>query len=84
LVTARGPFSGAAADKEGNVQKADGGTLFLDEVGDMSLTTQSKFCGRWMKVASLPVGGEASIVVDVRVIAATIRIWRRNLAREFP
>jgi two-component system nitrogen regulation response regulator NtrX len=77
----KGSFSGAAADKEGKFQKADGGTLFLDEVGDMSLTTQSKVLRALDEGRVTPVGGEASIVVDARVIAATNKDLEEEIAR---
>ena len=67
----KGSFPGAAHDKEGKFQKADGGTLFLDEVGDMSLKTQAKVLRSLDEQRFTPVGGEESIAVDVRVIAAT-------------
>jgi two-component system nitrogen regulation response regulator NtrX len=54
---------------------ADGGTIFLDEVGDMSLRTQSKVLRVWKKERFNRVGCPSKIIkVDVRVIAATIRI----------
>jgi len=77
----KGSFSGAAADKEGKFQKADGGTLFLDEVGDMSLTTQSKVLRALDEGRVTPVGGEASILVDARVIAATNKDLEEEIAR---
>ena len=77
----KGSFSGAASDKEGKFQRADGGTLFLDEVGDMSLTTQSKVLRALDEGRVAPVGGEDSIVVDVRVIAATNKDLEDEIAR---
>jgi two-component system nitrogen regulation response regulator NtrX len=77
----KGSFSGAASDKEGKFQKADSGTLFLDEVGDMSLTTQSKVLRALDEGRVAPVGGEASIMVDVRVIAATNKDLEEEIAR---
>src|SRR5216110_1941236 len=59
----RGAFTGAIARREGKFEAADGGTLFLDEVGDMPLEIQAKEVER--------VGGNTSIRVDVRLIAAT-------------
>jgi len=77
----KGSFSGAATDKEGKFQKADGGTLFLDEVGDMSLTTQSKVLRALDEGRISPVGGEGSVVVDTRVIAATNKDLEEEIAR---
>ena len=59
---------------------ADGGTLFLDEVGDMSLKTQAKVLRALQEQVIEPVGGQRSVRVDVRVIAAT----NKDLARGDP
>jgi len=67
----RGAFTGALAAKKGKFEVADGGTLFLDEVGDMALRTQAKVLRVLQEQTVEPVGGTASITVDVRVIAAT-------------
>ena len=77
----KGSFSGAAGNKEGKFQKADGGTLFLDEVGDMSLTTQSKVLRALDEGRVTPVGGDASLALDVRVIAATNKDLEEEIAR---
>jgi two-component system nitrogen regulation response regulator NtrX len=68
---AKGAFTGAVADRRGKFEIASGGTLFLDEVGDMSLKTQAKVLRALQEQVVEPVGGQASIRVDVRVIAAT-------------
>jgi two-component system nitrogen regulation response regulator NtrX len=67
----KGSFAGALEDKTGKLQKADGGTLFLDEVGDMSLKTQAKVLRVIEDQRFEPVGSEASIQVDARVVAST-------------
>ncbi len=67
----RGAFTGALSAKKGKFEIADGGTLFLDEIGDMTLKTQAKVLRILQEQKLEPVGGTASIVVDVRVIAAT-------------
>jgi two-component system, NtrC family, nitrogen regulation response regulator NtrX len=67
----KGSFPGAEHDKVGKFQKADAGTLFLDEVGDMSLKTQSKVLRTLDEQRFTPVGGDAPVTVDTRVIAAT-------------
>jgi two-component system, NtrC family, nitrogen regulation response regulator NtrX len=67
----RGAFTGAVSDRRGKFETASGGTLFLDEVGDMSLKTQAKVLRALQEQVVEPVGGQASIRVDVRVIAAT-------------
>jgi two-component system, NtrC family, nitrogen regulation response regulator NtrX len=67
----KGSFTGATEDKEGKFAQADGGTLFLDEVGDMSAKTQAKVLRVLEEQRFTPVGGNASISVDVRVITST-------------
>jgi two-component system nitrogen regulation response regulator NtrX len=67
----KGAFTGALAARKGKFELADGGTLFLDEVGDMSLKTQAKVLRALQEQRIEPVGGAASVQVDVRVIAAT-------------
>ena len=68
---AKGSFTGATASRKGKFEIADGGTLFLDEIGDMSLKTQAKVLRALQEQKIEPVGGSASVSVDVRVIAAT-------------
>jgi two-component system nitrogen regulation response regulator NtrX len=75
---AKGAFTGAVADRRGKFEIASGGTLFLDEVGDMSLKTQAKVLRALQEQIVEPVGGQASVRVDVRVIAAT----NKDLAAE--
>ncbi|MEO1273274.1 MAG: sigma-54 dependent transcriptional regulator, partial [Myxococcota bacterium] len=67
----RGAFSGAVARKRGKFELADKGTLFLDEIGDMSLSAQAKVLRALQQGEIARVGGEQSIMVDVRVLAAT-------------
>lgn len=74
----KGSFTGASEDKEGKFAQADGGTLFLDEVGDMSSKTQAKVLRVIEEQRFTPVGGNASLHVDVRLIAST----NKNLERE--
>ncbi len=76
----RGAFTGAVADRRGKFELASGGTLFLDEVGDMSLKTQAKVLRALQEQVVEPVGGHASVRVDVRVLAAT----NKDLARGDP
>jgi two-component system nitrogen regulation response regulator NtrX len=67
----KGAFTGAHADRMGKFERADGGTLFLDEIGDMSLSAQAKVLRTLQDGVVTRVGGETSIRVDVRAIAAT-------------
>jgi len=67
----KGAFTGAVGDRRGKFELADGGTLFLDEIGDMSLKTQAKVLRALQEQVVEPVGGTASVTVNVRVIAAT-------------
>ena len=74
----KGSFTGAVADRRGKFEAANGGTLFLDEVGDMSVKTQAKVLRALQEQIVEPVGGQSSVRVDVRVIAAT----NKDLAEE--
>ena len=67
----KGAFTGAVARKIGKFEQAAGGTLFLDEIGDMPLETQAKILRALEARQFERVGGAASVVVDVRVVAAT-------------
>jgi two-component system response regulator HydG len=67
----RGAFTGAYRQKEGRFRQADGGSLFLDEVSEMSVGMQVKLLRALQEREITRVGGEASIRIDVRVIAAT-------------
>ncbi len=67
----KGSFTGAHARKLGKFELANGGTLFLDEVADMSLTTQSKLLRVLQEQTFERIGGEETLAVDVRVLAAT-------------
>ncbi len=67
----KGSFTGATQQRIGKFELADGGTLFLDEVGDMSLSAQAKVLRVLQENKIERVGGDRSIPVDVRVVAAT-------------
>ena len=67
----RGAFTGADARRIGRFEQADGGTLFLDEIGDMSPALQTRLLRVLAESEFFRVGGQDSIKVDVRVIAAT-------------
>ncbi len=67
----KGAFTGAERRKEGRFSQAHGGTLLLDEVSEMSLMMQVKLLRALQEREFSRVGGEATIKVDVRVLAAT-------------
>ncbi len=67
----KGAFTGAAERKIGKFEQAHAGTLFLDEICDMSLSTQAKVLRVLQEQRFERIGGNESITVDVRVIAAT-------------
>ena len=74
----KGAFTGADAVHKGRFELADGGTVFLDEIGEVNLATQVKLLRVLQEHKFERVGGEKSIEVDVRVVAAT----NRNLEDE--
>jgi two-component system response regulator HydG len=68
---AKGAFTGALRDKEGQFVAADGGTLFLDEVGNLSYEVQVKLLRAIQERIVQPLGTTKQIQVDVRIITAT-------------
>ncbi|MEB2308769.1 MAG: sigma-54 dependent transcriptional regulator [Candidatus Brocadiaceae bacterium] len=76
----RGAFTGAVQLRKGRFEMADGGTLFLDEVGEMSLKVQVKLLRVLEKGEFERVGGEKTIKVDVRLIAATNRDLEKEVS----
>ena len=80
----KGAFTGATKQRIGKFEQADGGTLFLDEIGDMSLDAQAKVLRALQESRITRVGGDRSITVNVRVLAATNRNLREAAEnREF-
>ena len=69
----RGSFTGAVAQRIGRFEAADGGTLFMDEIGDMPLQLQTKLLRVLQEQEFERVGGNRTIQVDVRIVAATNR-----------
>ncbi len=76
----RGAFTGAIADKRGLFEEAAGGTLFLDEIGDVSPTLQQRLLRAIQEREVRRVGASRSIGVDVRIIVATSRDLRADVA----
>jgi len=76
----KGSFTGAFADRAGKFELADGGTLFLDEVGDMSLSAQAKVLRALEEGVISRVGSGKTLAVDVRVVAATNKDLRAEIA----
>ncbi len=76
----RGSFTGAVRDNKGLFQLAEGRTLFLDEIGDMPLLLQSKLLRVLQERQIRPVGSAQTIPVDVRIISATHRDLRAEIA----
>ncbi|MDH3637630.1 MAG: sigma-54 dependent transcriptional regulator [Gammaproteobacteria bacterium] len=72
----KGSFTGAVADKPGLFQAADGGTLFLDEVAELPASMQVKLLRAIQERAVRPVGAQAEVAVNVRILSAT----QENLA----
>src|SRR4249919_3385986 len=72
----KGSFTGAHADKAGLFQAADGGTLFLDEIAELPLPMQVKLLRAIQEKSIRPVGANAEVNVDVRILSAT----HKNLA----
>ena len=74
----KGAFTGADSMKKGRFELAHGGTIFLDEIGEINQTTQIKLLRVLQERTFERVGGEETIEVDVRVVAAT----NRNIEEE--
>lgn len=77
----KGSFTGATQLKRGKFDLANGGSIFLDEIGDMSLKTQAKILRILQEQKFERVGGSQTIEVDVRVIAATNKDLKAEIAR---
>jgi transcriptional regulator with GAF, ATPase, and Fis domain len=76
----KGSFTSAIKDRKGKFELADGGTLFLDEIGDMALAAQAKVLRALQEGRITPVGGDKDISVNVRVIAATNKDLKKEIA----
>lgn len=76
----KGSFTSAIKQRKGDFEQANGGTLFLDEIGDMSLPAQAKVLRALQENKITRIGGEKEITVDVRVIAATNKDLKKEIA----
>jgi two-component system response regulator HydG len=76
----KGAFTGADKRRDGRFVQADGGTLFLDEVGEIPLTLQAKLLRALQQGEVQRVGSDTPIMVDVRIIAATNRDLKQEVA----
>ncbi|HGY10890.1 MAG TPA: sigma-54-dependent Fis family transcriptional regulator, partial [Desulfobacterales bacterium] len=78
----KGAFTGAFQRHIGKIEQADGGTVFLDEIGDMPLTIQAKILRLLQEKSIERLGGEETISVDVRIIAATNKNLEQAIDKE--
>lgn len=76
----KGAFTSAVKDRKGKFEAANKGTLFLDEIADMSLAAQAKVLRALQEQKIQRVGNEKDITVDVRVIAATNKDLKNEIA----
>ena len=76
----KGAFTSAIKQHKGKFEQADGGTLFLDEIGDMSLAAQAKVLRVLQERKLSRVGSDKDIMVDVRVLAATNKNLKEEIA----
>ncbi len=76
----KGSFTSAVKQRIGKFEQAEGGTLFLDEIGDMSLAAQAKVLRALQENKITRVGGEKDIPVNVRMLAATNKDLKKEIA----
>lgn len=76
----KGSFTGANKDRAGKFEAANGGTIFLDEIGDMSLSAQAKVLRALQESRISRVGSDKDIKVDVRIVAATNKDLKKEIA----
>ncbi|MDD5149018.1 MAG: sigma-54 dependent transcriptional regulator [Flavobacterium sp.] len=76
----KGAFTSAVKDRAGKFEAANNGTIFLDEIGDMSLSAQAKVLRALQENIITRVGADKDIKVDVRVVAATNKDLKKEIA----
>lgn len=76
----KGAFTSAVKDRAGKFEAANNGTIFLDEIGDMSLSAQAKVLRALQENKISRVGSDKDITIDVRVIAATNKDLKKEIA----
>ncbi|MBR4996110.1 MAG: sigma-54-dependent Fis family transcriptional regulator [Alistipes sp.] len=77
----RGAFTSAIKQRKGKFEQANGGTLFMDEIGDMSLSAQAKVLRALQESKISRVGSDKDVTVDVRVVAATNKDIKAEIAK---
>ena len=77
----KGAFTGAVKEHRGLFEQAQGGTLFLDEIGELPLALQAKLLRVLQERSLVRLGGERAIALDVRVVAATNKNLREQIAQ---
>ena len=77
----RGAFTSAIKQRKGKFEQANGGTLFMDEIGDMSLSAQAMVLRALQENKISRVGSDKDVAVDVRVVAATNKDIRAEIAK---
>jgi transcriptional regulator with GAF, ATPase, and Fis domain len=78
----KGSFSGATQTRRGRFELADGGTLFLDEIAEMGVGLQAKLLRVLQEQQFERIGGDRTMTVDVRIIAATNKDLDRSIANK--
>ena len=76
----KGAFTSAIKQRKGKFEQANGGTIFLDEIGDMSLSAQAKVLRALQENKISRVGSDKDIDVDVRILAATNKTMKEEIA----
>jgi transcriptional regulator with GAF, ATPase, and Fis domain len=74
----KGSFTGANEKRIGKFEKADKGTIFLDEIGEMPIELQVKLLRVLQEKEIEPIGSNAPVKINVRIIAATNRNWKKK------